>query len=83
MSWEIVAGIITLSGFAASLIKLVVPLTNSIVKLTDKVELLCEKYDKLDDKRKEEHGRLWAHNEKQDKQLEDHAKRLYDLDGKW
>ena len=87
MTWEIVLGIVALVGligtFVGACVKLVVPLTESIVRLTDKVELLCERYDTLDEKRKEEHKRLWDHNEKQDERLDDHAQRLHELDGKW
>lgn len=87
MTWEIFLGIGALVSFVGTFtgvcVKMVVPLTKSIVELTNEVKLLREKYDGLDGKRREEHKRLWEHNEEQDKKLEDHAQRLHDLDGKW
>ena len=87
MTWEIFIGIGALVSFVGTFtgvcVKIVVPLTRSIVELTNEVKLLREKYDGLDVKRKAEHERLWKHNEEQDKQLQNHAQRLHDLDGKW
>lgn len=87
MTWEIVAGIIALTGFIGTFIgacvKLVVPLTQSIVTLTDKVQMLCDKFSTFDKNSTEEHKKLWTHNDEQDRKLEDHAQRLHDLDGKW
>lgn len=83
MTWEIVIGIITLFGFLGSIVKWVVPLTESIVRLTDKVQMLCDKFSAFDKDSAEEHEKLWAHNKTQDEKLDDHAKRLHELDGKW
>lgn len=83
MTWDIVLGIAALAGLAGSLIKWVVPLTESIVRLTDKVQMLCDNFSKFDKESVEEHKKLWEYNGDQDKRLEDHARRLHDLDGKW
>lgn len=87
MTWEIYVGITVAASFigtvAAVCVKVVVPLTKSIVELTNEVKLLRKEYDNLDGKRRSEHKQLWEHNEEQDKQLENHAQRLHDLDGKW
>ena len=87
MTWEIVVGLIALTGFIGTFIgacvKLVVPLTQSIVTLTDKVQMLCDKFSAFDKDSAEEHKRIWNHNDEQDRKLEDHAQRLHDLDGKW
>lgn len=86
MTWEIALGIFTLLGtvgsFAGICVKVVVPLTKSIVELTGEVKMLRKEYEQLDTKRRSEHKALWEHNEKQDLLLDDHAKRLHDLDGK-
>jgi hypothetical protein len=86
MTWEIVAGLIALTGFIGAIagvcVKVVVPLTRSIVTLNENVKNLCEKLSLLDEDNAKGHERLWEHNEKQDQRLEIHEKRLHDLDGK-
>ena len=86
MTWEIVVGLIALTGFigaaAGVCVKVVVPLTKSIVRLNENVKNLCEKFSDFDADNARSHRRLWDHNEKQDAVLESHAQRLHDLDGK-
>ena len=86
MTWEIVLGIVALFGFVSSFagicIKVVVPLTKSIVTLNDNVKNLCEKFSSFDEDNTKSHRRLWEHNDKQDLILGEHAQRLHDLDGK-
>ena len=86
MTWEIVLGVAALAGLVASFagicVKVVVPLTKSIVMLNENVKQLCEKFSSFDKDNTKSHRRLWEHNEKQDEMLEEHAKRLHDLDGK-
>ena len=86
MTWEIVVGLIGLTGFigaaAGVCVKVVVPLTKSIVRLNENVKNLCEKFSVFDEDNTRSHRRLWDHNEKQDAVLESHAQRLHDLDGK-
>ena len=38
MTWETIAGLITLCGFIITIIKTVIPLTNAITLLTEKTE---------------------------------------------
>lgn len=87
MTWEIFLGIGVLVSFVGTFtgvcVKMVVPLTKSIVELTNEVKQLRKDYDLFDTKRRVEHKALWDHNEEQDKTLENHAQRLHDLDGKW
>lgn len=87
MTWEIVLGIISLVGligtFVGVCVKLVVPLTESIVRLTDNVRELCDKFNAFGRESAKEHDEIWRHNDEQDRKLEDHAQRLHDLDGKW
>lgn len=86
MTWEIIVGIIALAGFIGSVVavcvKVVVPLTRSIVTLNENVKKLCQKLSELDEDNSKSHKRLWDHNEKQDAKLNEHAQRLHDLDGK-
>ena len=82
MTWEIVAGMVTLLGFVISVVKTVIPLTNAITLLTEKTAELSSKMEDMDEKKTKAHTELWAHNKEQDKRLEEHAQRLHDLDGK-
>ena len=82
MTWEIVAGMVTLLGFVITVVKTVIPLTNAITLLTEKTAELSSKMEDWDEKKTKAHTELWAHNKEQDKRLEEHAQRLHDLDGK-
>ncbi len=82
MTWEIVAGMVTLLGFVITVVKTVIPLTNAITLLTEKTAELSSKMEDMDEKKTKAHTELWAHNKEQDKRLEEHAQRLHDLDGK-
>ncbi|MDO4531624.1 MAG: hypothetical protein Q4C06_06545 [Bacillota bacterium] len=86
MTWEIIAGFIALTGFIGTIagvcVKVVVPLTRSIVTLNENVKNLCAKFSLFDEDNTRSHRRLWEHNEKQDACLESYGRRLHDLDGK-
>lgn len=82
MTWEVVAGIITISGFVVTVVKAVLPLTNAVTLLTEQVKELRKEINEMEEKKAEAHKRLWAHNEKQDAKLREHECRLHDLDGK-
>lgn len=83
MTWDIAAGIIILAGFIITVVKTIIPLTNAVTSLTEKIVSVVEKVDKIDQKKKEEHKRIWNHNNEQDEMLKNHEQRLHDLDGKW
>lgn len=82
MNWDIFLGLVTLLGFIGAIVKTVVPLTNAITLLTEKTEELSGKITELDEKKTKAHTELWAHNKEQDKRLDEHSRRLHDLDGK-
>ena len=82
MTWEIVAGMVTLLGFVITVVKTVIPLTNAITLLTEKTAELSSKMEDMDEKKTKAHKELWVYNKKQDKRLDEHAQRLHDLDGK-
>ena len=71
MEWQIVTTIITLVSFGIAIIKPMLKLNSSIVKLTDAVERLESNGSEIKDIIKE-------HEDK----LEDHAKRLIVLEHK-
>lgn len=82
MTWEIAVGLFALVTFVVTVVKTVIPLTNAITRLTDKLDNLETKVDEFEDDSVKAHDELWAHNDKQDKTLLEHAMRLHDLDGK-
>ena len=83
MTWDIVAGIVLLAGFIITIVKTIIPQTNALTRLTERIDSLAEQVDTLDEKKTEAHKRLWCHNENQDAMLQNHEQRLHDLDGKW
>lgn len=82
MTWEIFLGIVAVVTFVITIVKTVIPLTNAITRLTDKFENLDAKVEEFEDDSVKAHDELWAHNDKQDVILQEHAMRLHDLDGK-
>ena len=82
MTWETIAGLITLCGFIITIIKTVIPLTNAITLLTEKTEEISDKIEEIDARKTRAHKELWAHNKTQDDIIKAHEIRLHDLDGK-
>lgn len=80
--WGVVGVIIALVGLGAAIIKPVVSLTRSITQLTVVVEGLRADMDEQRKHSRESHQKLWAHNESQDKELEDHERRIGVLEAK-
>lgn len=80
MTWEIFLGITALVGFIVGIVKLVVPLTNAITKLTVAIENMRE--DMKNDKtvNQKEHEKLWKHCEDQDVTLDDHESRIFKIE---
>ena len=74
--WGVVGVIVVLVGlfvtFATPLIKAIKAMT----RLTVSVENLTKEIESLKSDNETEHDRLWAHNDKQDSQIEDHEKRI-------
>ena len=82
MEWTTVTVIIALVGLGAAVIKPIVSLTQSITKLTVVVERLERELDEQSEHSRESHKRLWDHNEEQDNRLDDHARRIHDMEHK-
>ena len=80
MEWTVVTVIIALVGLGAGIIKPIVSLTRSITSLTVVVERLEGDLKEQAQHSRESHIRLWAHNEEQDKRLDDHEIRLGKLE---
>lgn len=82
MEWTTVTVIIALVGLGAAVIKPIVSLTQSITRLTVVVERLERELDDQSEHSRESHKRLWDHNEEQDNRLDDHERRIYDIERK-
>ena len=82
MEWTTVTVIIALVGLGAAIIKPIVSLTQSITKLTVVVEHLQDDVGGLTTKNSQSHARLWDHNDTQDGRLDDHERRIGDLEHK-
>lgn len=82
MEWTTVTVIIALVGLGAAVIKPIVSLTQSITKLTVVVERLERELDEQSEHSRESHRRLWDHNEEQDNRLDDHERRIHDIEHK-
>lgn len=80
MEWTTVTVIIALVGLGAAVIKPIVSLTQSITKLTVVVERLERELDEQGEHSRESHKRLWDHNEEQDNRLDDHERRIHDME---
>ena len=80
MEWTTVTVIIALVGLGAAVIKPIVSLTQSITRLTVVVERLERELDDQSEHSRESHKRLWDHNEEQDNRLDDHVRRIYDIE---
>lgn len=82
MSWEIFLGIVALVGFIASVSGPMINLNTSITRLNDSVENLHKSIEKLDEDNEKDHVRIWKHNDEQDKEMEDHEKRIKAIESK-
>lgn len=82
MEWTTVTVIIALVGLGAAVIKPIVSLTQSITRLTVVVERLERELDDQSEHSRESHKRLWDHNDEQDNRLDDHERRIYDIEHK-
>jgi len=74
--------LVALVGLGATLGRPLLSLNTSIVTLTTKLEGLTDDLSELTDRNAKSHERLWAHNDKQDKKLEDHEHRIQYLEDK-
>lgn len=82
MEWTTITVIISPVGLGAAVIKPIVSLTQSITKLTVVVERLERELDEQSEHSRESHKRLWDHNEEQDNRLDDHERRIHDMEHK-
>lgn len=80
MEWTTVTVIIALVGLGAAIVRPIVSLTQSITKLTVVVEAISAELTQQKQHTKESHQRIWAYNDVQDRTLEDHERRIGNLE---
>jgi len=78
--WNVVTVIIALVGLGAAVMKPMLTLNTSIVKLTARMENVSQGLDDLNDKNTENHKRIWDRMDEHGDQLKDHEKRIDHLE---
>ena len=78
--WGVVGVLIALVGFGATIIRPLLSLNTSIVRLTTQINQMTDSLDDISEKNHRSHERIWAHNEEQDDRLENHEIRLNTLE---
>lgn len=74
--WTVVTALAVLAGLMTSVIKPVINLNGSIIRLTETVNTLQKNIAGLAAKNSETHEKLWRKNEQQDIRLNEHETRL-------
>ena len=80
--WLIFKDIVVIVGLIVTVTTPLLKLNTSITQLRTLLESVVKKVDENDHNNTESHRRLWQHNEEQDRQLQEHDRRLHDLEGK-
>jgi len=74
--WTVLTVLIVLAGFLATLIKPVISLNSTIIRLTDAVKVLEKNLESMAGKNNESHARLWQKTQEQGDMLLEHEMRL-------
>lgn len=74
--WGVVGVIIALVGLGATVVKPLLALNTSIVKLTTRIDQMTDSLDEISTKNEKSHDRIWRHNDEQDATLDDHEHRI-------
>lgn len=80
MTWEIFVGIGVIVSFVAAIAAPLLKLNTSITKLNSSVDVLKAAIDRIEDDNKESHSRIWKHNDSQDKIIEEHTKKINNIE---
>ena len=78
--WGVVGVIIALAGLGATVVKPLLSLNTSIVKLTTRLEHMTDDLHELTERNSKSHDRLWAKNDAQDRRLDNHELRIVSLE---
>ena len=74
--WGVVGVIVVLIGLIASIIKPILSLNTSIVKLTTRMDQFNGNLSDINERNIKSHERIWAHNDEQDAIIHDHESRI-------
>lgn len=74
--WGVVGVIIALAGLGVTIIKPILTLNTSIVKLTERMEHVTGELNQLTDQNTENHRRIWLRIDEHEELLTDHERRL-------
>lgn len=87
MEWKVVSVLIALVGLFLTVGAPIMKLNKAITTLTitaenvkERLDGQDERFEKQQEKAKESHEKLWAHNEQQDTKLVDHEFRIRKLE---
>lgn len=80
MTWEIFLGIGALISFIIAVTGPILKLNTSITKLNDSVDVLKEALEKMDEDNSNSHKRLWDHNNEQDDRLDEHERKINNIE---
>ena len=80
--WMVVTVIVALVGLFMTIGAPIIKLNTNITTLNENLKSMREELERHESSNKSAHARIWAHNEEQDKLLDEHTIRLHDLDGK-
>lgn len=80
MTWEIFLGIVALIGFVITVMTPIIKLNTSITRLNVALESLQSSMTRIENDNTESHRRIWLHNDNQDALLENHEKRISDIE---
>lgn len=74
--WGVVGVLVVLLGLGVTVVKPLLELNSSIVKLTARLDQLTGSLSDISDRNAKSHDRLWKRNEEQDAVLDDHERRI-------
>ncbi len=74
--WGVVGVLVVLVGLGVTVVKPLLELNASIVKLTARLDQLTGSLSEISDRNAKSHDRLWKHNQEQDGVLDDHERRI-------
>lgn len=80
--WLIFKDIVVIVGLIITVTTPLLKLNTSITELKTLLESVVKKVETIDNNNTNSHRRLWEHNTEQDRVLQNHERRLHDLDGK-
>ena len=80
--WTGVSVLVVLTGLGISLVKPLLALNGALTRLTDAVGVLERELANISEHNDASHARLWEQERLQDRELQDHEKRICLLEGR-